>query len=167
LRAALAAAPAATSAPAGAHPLALVAWLGGAAGLTAAAVRVVHSFDHGTWLVAYLLLVGCVAPALLAAGERRLLAAPSRGAWPAAGLWLAGVATVPTGVLADARILVCAGALCLILSLLALSDRAFAAGAPHATDRRNALLAAHGALIAAMAASTVIGVLLAWDQPWL
>jgi hypothetical protein len=160
-------APAPNSLLASVHPLALVAWLGGVAGLIAAVVRLFHPYDHGIWLVAYLLLVGCLAPALFAAGERRLLAAPLRDARPAAVLWLAGVAAVPAGVLADARILVCAGAVCLIVSLLILRDRAFASGARPAPDRSGPALIAHGLLIVAMAVSTGIGVVLAWDQPWL
>jgi hypothetical protein len=149
------------------HPLTLVALLGGVAGLMAVVVRLVHSFDHGIWLVAYLLLVGCLAPGLLAAGERRLLATPLRDARAPAVLWLVGVAAVPAGVLADARILVCAGAVCLIVSLLTLRDRAFGGGATPAPDRSRPALAAHGLLIVAMAVSTGIGVLLAWDQPWM
>ena len=67
-----------TGSSAGRHPLAIVAGLGAAAGAGAAATRAVISFEHGIWLVAYLLLVGCLAPALISAGERRLLGASQR-----------------------------------------------------------------------------------------
>jgi hypothetical protein len=70
-------------------------------------------------------------------------------------------------VLGDARILVCLGAVCLILALLALLERAFAGGAEPAGERRRAELMAHAAVILAMAVSTGIGVLLAWGRPWL
>jgi hypothetical protein len=169
IRTAAAFAPARAAAPGAAHPLAVVACLGGAAGLAAIAIRLAHDFDHGIWLVAYLLLVGCLAPALLAIGERRLLADPlaGDGARSAAALWLAGVVMVPAGVLADARILVCLGAVCLVLALLALLERAFAGGAAPARGRRRAELTAHAVVILAMAVSTGIGVLLAWGRPWL
>jgi hypothetical protein len=151
------------------HPLVLVAGVAGLAGLLVAAARVAEPFDHGIWLVAYLLLVGALAPALLAAGERRLLAYPltGGGAGTAARLWAAGVAAVPAGVLADARILVCAGALCLIASLFLLAGRAFRGRAAPRRGRVRAELAAHAAVIVLMAVSTGIGVLLAWGRPWL
>jgi hypothetical protein len=164
-----AAAPARAAATGAAHPLTLVAGLGGAAGLAAIAVRLAYDFENGIWLVAYLLLVGFIAPALLAVGERRLLVDPlaGDGARSAAALWLAGVVMVPAGVLADARILVCLGAVCLILSLLGLAERAFTGGATPARERTRSELAAHAAVILVMAASTGIGVLLAWGRPWL
>ncbi len=151
------------------QPLALVAAAGGAAGLGAVVARLAADFEHGVWLIAYLLLVGALAPALLAAGERRLLAAPpaDRGARRLAGLWLAGVVAVPAGVLGDARLLVCAGAACLIAALALLAARAFAGRAPAAAGRRRLELGAHAALLVAIALSTGIGVALAWGQPWL
>lgn len=151
------------------HPLALIGAAGGAAGITALAVRLATPFDHGIWLVAYLLLVGCIAPLLLAAGERRLLAAPiaDEGAGTAAALWLCGVLAVPAGVLGDARVLVWAGALALAAALALLARRAYGGAAPPAPGRGRAALLGHGAMIASMAASTAIGVALAWDYPWL
>lgn len=151
------------------QPLALVAALGAAAGLVAIAARVAAESEHGIWLIAYLLLVGALAPALIARGERRLLAAPlaGRGARLIAGLWLAGVAAVPAGVLGDARILVCVGATCLFVALALLAARAFAGRAAPAPARGRLELGAHAALLIAIAVSTGIGVALAWGQPWL
>jgi hypothetical protein len=147
----------------------LVAGLGGGAGLAATVTRLAVEFDHGIWLVAYLVLVGCLAPALLYAGESRLLLRPASGrsASSAAALWLAGVIAVPAGVLGQSRILVCAGAACLIAALVLLVDRAFTGGAIPAPERSPTVLAAHALTIAVMAVSTGIGVLLAWSYPWL
>jgi hypothetical protein len=159
-----------TGSSAGRHPLAIVASLGGAAGAAAAVTRAAISFEHGIWLVAYLLLVGCLAPALISAGERRLLVAPQRtdqGAATAAALWLAGVAAVPVGVLGQARLFVCAGAICLIGSLTLLSHRAFVSGPTAPTERSRLQLAAHALTLVVMAVSTGIGVALAWGYPWL
>jgi hypothetical protein len=161
--------PARAAATGTAHPLTLVAGLGAAAGLAAIAARLANDFENGIWLVAYLLLVGSLAPALLAIGERRLLAAPlaGDGARSAAVLWLAGVVLVPAGVFVDARLLVCVGAVSLILALLVLVERAFGGGATPAGERARAELAAHAVVILVMAVSTGIGVLLAWGRPWL
>ena len=132
-------------------------------------VRSATAFDHGIWLVAYLFLVGCAAPWLLAVGERRVLRGAERGfgVEAVAGLWLWGTIAVPAGVLAEVRILVVAGAVGLVTSLTLLVVRAFAGSADPAPGRSVPGLAAHAALILAMAVSTVIGVLLAWSYPWL
>jgi hypothetical protein len=150
------------------HPLALVAVVGAAAGLIAAAIRLADDFDHGIWLIAYLLLVGSLAPALLSAGERRVLAASSRGAGASrvALLWLAGVVAVPAGVLGQARIVVCAGALCLFAALALLTRRAFSRRRVPAPACPSFVVAGHALMIAVMGASTAIGVVLAWSYPW-
>lgn len=166
---AVAAEPARASRPSRPQPLALVAALGAAAGLVAVAARIATSFEHGIWLIAYLLLVGALAPALLARGERRLLAAPLEGAGARllAGLWLAGVIAVPAGVLGSARLLVCAGAACLLAALAILAARAFGGQAVPAAARGRVDATIHVALLIAIAASTAIGVALAWGEPWL
>lgn len=156
--------------PSAGHPLAIVAGLGGVAGVTAAGARIAINFEHGIWLVAYLLLVGCLAPILLSVGERWLLSAPQRtreGAATAALLWMAGVIAVPVGVLGEVRLFVCVGAICLIGSLGLLSRRAFFSGAADAVDRSRPRLAAHALTLTVMAISTGIGVFLAWGYPWL
>lgn len=150
------------------HPLVVVAGFGGVAGLVAAVIRTAIGFDHGIWLVAYLVLVGFLAPTLLCRGERRVLAqpGPDQGARLVAALWLAGVIAVPAGVLGQARVLVCAGAVCLLAALVLLVDRAYAGGATPAPERSRTELTAHGLTIAVMTVSTGIGVLLAWSYPW-
>lgn len=156
--------------PSARHPLAIVAGLGAAAGVTAAGARIATDFEHGIWLVAYLLLVGCLAPTLLSVGERWLLSGPQRaheGASTAAVLWMTGLIAVPVGVLGEVRLFVCAGAICLIASLVLLSRRAFFGDPRGAVERSRPKLAAHALTIMVMAVSTGIGVALAWDYPWL
>ena len=135
-----------------------------AAGLTAAGLRAAIPFDHGIWLVAYLLLVGFLAPFALGAGQAALLEgrAAKRGTDRQALLWAFGTVAVPAGVLADSRLPVLAGGLALLVALL------WMAPAPLGGRRlRPALAYAHLGLVAFMAASVVVGVALAWDTPWL
>lgn len=153
--------------PSARHPLAIVAGLGAAAGVTAAGARIATDFEHGIWLVAYLLLVGCLAPTLLSVGERWVLSGAHEGASTAAFLWMAGVIAVPVGVLGEARLFVCAGALCLIASLVLLSRRAFFGDPTGAVERSRPRLAAHALTLTVMTISTGIGLVLAWGYPWL
>ena len=158
------------------HPLRRCALLGALAATFTVLLLIAAPFDHGVWLLAYLLLVGFAAPLLLAAGEGRLLAEPldGNGADRLAGAWLAGMILVPAGVLLDVRLPVVVGALALLVALWSMTQRAFAAGArpapaasPQARRKQAGARRAHAALIAFMAVSTLVGVLLAWDSPWL
>jgi hypothetical protein len=144
------------------------------ASLTAAAIaltiRISEPFDHGTWLVAYLVLVGFLAQLLLGLGQAALLAAgglpaPARGVRLAqAALWNLGVIAVPLGVLADSRLAVVAGSVSLLASLVSFwktvrptlpgSARPARLGWPYAL------------LLLAMTASTLTGTALVWDIPW-
>jgi hypothetical protein len=92
-----------TAAGVRARPFSLLASLSLAAAAVAAVVRAVAPFDHGIWLVAYLLLVGFLAQVLLAAGQdslyRRAGRLPGgRLVRMEAVLWNAGVVFVPLGV---------------------------------------------------------------------
>lgn len=140
------------------QPLGACALVGAIATVAAIVVRLVTPFEHGIWLVAYLLLVGTVAPYLLAAGQQRLGVAVDRRSVAEAGAWLAAVVLVPAGVLLDARLLVVAGGSALLACLASLAHRSL----PGARRRL-----AHAAIIAFMAASTFVGIALAWDRPWL
>jgi len=151
-----------------AHPLRVCALLGAVATAFAIALGVATPFDHGIWLIAYLLLVGFAAPWLLAAGETRLLDDPAgNGADLQAGAWLAGMIAVPAGVLLEVRLLVVVGAAALLVALVSLTRRAFATGAHPLPGAAPGARRIHAALIAFMALSTAVGVLLAWDTPWL
>lgn len=140
-----------------------------AAGLVAC-LRLVVPFDHGTWLVAYLALVGFAAQALLSAGRERLLAIggpiPRSAPRVAAqlGLWNAGVLAVPLGVFLDARLAIVLGAVTLLTAL-----GSFASVAQESTGHAAGERLRYGyiALVVLMACSVSVGVILGWDRPWL
>jgi hypothetical protein len=141
------------------------AWLSLAAALVAAAARAIEPFEHGIWLVAYLFLVGFLAQLLLARGQGDALVASRSGASTAA-FWNAGVVAVPLGVLVGVRLFVVLGSVALLTALngfwqasrLCRSDSSTASGSQGI---------AYKALIITMAASVVVGTVLAWDIPWL
>ncbi|MGI8631507.1 MAG: hypothetical protein ACR2NA_03025 [Solirubrobacterales bacterium] len=148
-----------------AHPLRIVALGGLGAGVIALTIRLSMFFDRGSWLVAYLLLVGFLAPLLLARGQRRLDPYGECESLQAA-LWALGVVAVPAGVFADARLLVVVGAVALWGSLAVMAQAAFA---PARAEARTAVPHRwpHPFLMAVMAISAGIGLALAWDRPWI
>jgi hypothetical protein len=142
-----------------------------AAASVALAARVADPFAHGTWLVAYLVLVGFLAQLLLGLGQGALLSAgglsvpPRRVRLAQTLLWNFGVVAVPVGVLAETRLAVVAGSVSLIAALasLASTTRLRLAGA---RAHRSGLGWAYAVLLATMMVSTLIGTALAWDIPW-
>jgi hypothetical protein len=153
------------------RPFAACAWLSLAAALVAAAARAIEPFEHGIWLVAYLFLVGFLAQALLGRGQATApLASPSGARTPPIRaqvvFWNAGVVAVPLGVIVGTRALVALGSIAVLIAL-----RAFwRASGPRHSDSRTASGSrgiAYAGLILAMAASVLVGTVLAWDIPWL
>lgn len=146
-------------------PLASLAAAGVVAG-----VRLATPFDHGSWLVAYLFLVGFAAQALLNAGQARLRTIGGRtpGSSPGVAvqlaLWNAGVLAVPLGVFLDARLVIVLGAVALLTALLSSASVALGSAARRAGKR---LRHSYIALLALLACSVVVGVVLGWDRPWL
>jgi hypothetical protein len=137
----------------------------------ALAIRVLEPFDHGTWLVAYLVLVGFLAQLLLGRGQAGLVAGgglppPPRGVRLAqALLWNFGVITVPVGVLAETRLAVMVGSVSLLVALASLWETARPA-LPGSDARPTRRGWAYALLLLAMTASTIVGTALAWDIPW-
>ena len=136
------------------------------AALVAAILGVVEPFTNAAWLVAYLFLVGFLAQVLLGRGQDVLV----RGRHPVptsiqAALWNGGVVAVPAGVFLDARLLVVIGAIALLSALVSFWRETKPIGSPG--ERPAGLSAAYAVLIVVMAASTFIGVALAWERPWL
>ena len=137
----------------------------------AIAVLVSEPFDHGGWLVAYLVLVGFLAQLLLAHGQAALLsaaglAAPPREAQLAqALLWNLGVVAVPVGVLAEAKLAVVIGSVSLIVALASLRRTVQPALSGPGTNRGWLSLGYVGLLVV-MTASVFVGTALAWDTPW-
>jgi hypothetical protein len=143
-------------------------WLLGAVGV--AVWRAAETFEHGIWLVAYLVLVGFAAQLLIGRGQAKLrwragLAAPRRTTRGVElGLWNLGVVVVPVGVFLDTRLAVLFGTVVLLAALA--SFLRSVRGALEA-GRDGVLGRAYLALLAFMAASAVTGLALAWDTPWL
>ena len=87
--------------------------------LSAIVTRIFVTFDHGIWLIAYLLLVGTVAQYLLVRGQMWLVPdVHRRVAGLEASLWTTGVVVVPLGVLLGVRLLVVVGSIVLLGALL-------------------------------------------------
>lgn len=133
------------------------------AGGVVAAVNSAAPFTHGSWLAAYLVLVGGTAQILLAGGYAALVA-PHRACGQSRSrllLWNFGSLAVPGGVLADTAAGVTAGSVALLCAL-ALFARAVS-GAPRARA------IAYVALVVSLGASVIVGSALADAAPggWL
>jgi hypothetical protein len=132
------------------------------AGGLVAAVDSAAPFAHGSWLAAYLVLVGGVAQLALGLGPL-LLPAPtfSRSLGRAQlALWNAGTAIVAVGVLTDASAVVVIGS---VLVLAALG--CFARGAGPAREPGRGRVLAYRLVIAVLAVSVVIGIALSGGSP--
>jgi hypothetical protein len=139
------------------------------AGGAVAAVNSAAPFGHGSWLAAYLVLVGGVSQVVLGAGRLALRAPRPTPALLRAQLvlWNLGSLAVPAGVLADAPTLVTVGSVALLCALAL-----FAAGAAGASGvRREARVRAvvYLTIVVGLAASVVVGSALAGAVPgaWL
>lgn len=136
------------------------------AAIVATGVALLWPYPHAAWLVAYLVLVGFAAHALLARGQTALLSSRGRANTQLqAALWNAGVIAVPFGVFANARLFVVAGGLSLLAALVDFWRTA--APIRPGSSRSLRLQAGYVVLIAVMAISTLVGIGLAWHRPWL
>jgi hypothetical protein len=136
------------------------------AGGGVAAVNSAAPFGHGSWLAAYLVLVGGVSQIVLRTGQL-VLGAPllNRAVPPTQlALWNLGSLAVPAGVLADVSLLVTAGSVAL-LAALAL----FAVGSGGMRREARARSALYLAIVVGLAVSVVVGSALADAAPgvWL
>ena len=148
----------------------LFAGLAGAFTLAAAMVAAARSqqpFDHGWWLVAYLLLVGGLSQLIFGAGQFALGAASARPRVLAGELvfWNLGALLVPVGVFAGAPVVVAIGSIVLLAAL------ALFAAATNVQSRRRARdhlfwLYAYRAVVIFLAGSVVVGTGLADALPW-
>jgi hypothetical protein len=133
------------------------------AGGVVAAVNSAAPFTHGSWLAAYLVLVGGVAQVLLASGR----AAIGSGSGRQLGrlmLWNFGSLAVPAGVLSDTTAWVTFGSVALLWALALCAPAGF-----HPAPGRRARAVAYLALVVSLAASVVVGSVLADAAPggWL
>lgn len=132
------------------------------AGGFVAAVNGASSFAHGSWLAAYLVLVGGVAQLLLGVGSLALPAPTDSTVLTRAqlGLWNAGTLAVAGGVLADLFGVVLAGS-ALIVGALGCFARG---GGPVREPGRTGVLA-YRFLIALLVVSVVVGGVLTRTGP--
>jgi hypothetical protein len=147
------------------------AFLAAASGLivgggAVAAVNSAAPFAHGSWLAAYLVLVGGVSQVVLGAGRLALRAprpTPARLRTQLV-LWNLGSLAVPAGVLSDAPTLVTVGSVALLWALALFAAEAIGV---RREVRRRAVV--YLAIVVGLAASVVVGSLLAGAVPgaWL
>lgn len=128
------------------------------AGIAVAAVRAVVPFAHGWWLVAYLVLVGGLAQALLGEGAPRASSAVTR--WQL-GLWNSGTVAVAVFDVLGAPGGVLIGSVALLAGLVLFTREAVGVRAAP-PGRRTALFLL---LVAFLAVSVVVGSYLAYALP--
>jgi hypothetical protein len=136
------------------------------AGGAVAAVNSAAPFGHGSWLAAYLVLVGGVSQVVLGAGRLALRAPRPTPALLRAQLvlWNLGSLAVPAGVLADAPALVTVGSVALLWALAL-----FASGASGLRREVRVRAVVYLTIVVGLAASVVVGSALAGAVPgaWL
>ena len=135
--------------------------------VVAVLTRLTHSYEHGIWLIAYLVLVGTAAQYLLVRGQSVL--APDtrpRTLGEEAALWVIGVVTVPLGVFLDSRILIAIGSITLLYALFLFwrATRPEIMARLRGTGARGAY--AYIGLLIFMTVSVFVGMGLASDVPW-
>ena len=135
------------------------------AAVLVAGAALIAPFDHGTWLVAYLVLVGFAAQALLGRGQAALATDRPAASTAQLTLWNTGVVAVPAGVFLNARSLVVLGALALLAGLVSFSRRTNPVR--RARFGPSVLPIAYALLTGLMAISAFIGIALAWHRPWI
>jgi hypothetical protein len=136
------------------------------AGGAAAAVNSAAPFGHGSWLAAYLVLVGGVSQVVLGIGSLALHP-QNPGRRMRRGqivLWNLGSVTVPAGVLTDAPTLVTIGSIALLGALML-----FATGARGRRDGVRGRTVVYLTIVVGLAVSVVVGSALADAAPgaWL
>lgn len=127
-------------------------------------VRAATFFENGIWLIAFLLLVGCVAQMLLALGQAALRPEGAGRARIAAEacLWNAGSVLVPLGTLTGGKAGVVIGSLSLVAALFL-----FARSALESPSGAQPLWSLYWVFILFMAVSVLTGIGLSWSEPWL
>ncbi len=126
-----------------------------------AAVSRPTDFVAGSWVAAYLVLVGGVAQILLGVGQAALTTQPVRDSTAAAEavLWNVGVIATIGGTLASAPALTTIGGLATAAALLA-----FLVAVRRQGDREIRLALAFQALVTVVLLSVPIGLTLAWTR---
>ncbi len=125
-------------------------WAG--AGGVVAAVNSAAPFDHGSWLAAYLVLVGGLSQASLGVGVQLVHAtgSPAHVAYTRLALWNLGTVVVPAGVLSTDPDLVSAGSFVMLAALVS-----FSSAAVNPQVRGRTLV--YQLVVAALAGSVLVG----------
>ena len=146
------------------HPQFVVAAVGTAYVLAGAGVAVAggtSQVEHGSWLVAYLALVGGIAQTLLGLGALRLERSATPTMPPATRrglvLWNLGVPLVPIGVLSATPVWVGVGGVLELFALCVLGTAAIATAARARPAVEFPLVVAYLVLVVGLALSVVIG----------
>jgi hypothetical protein len=132
------------------------------AGGLVAAVNSAAPFEHGSWLAAYLVLVGGVSQAVLCGG-RLALPAPRRSVrleYTQLGLWNAGTAAVAVGVFTDVAAVVLVGSVIVLAAL-----GCFALGGGPARPGAEGRVILYRLVVVGLAISVVVGSALADAAP--
>lgn len=144
-----------------ATPFVVVAGTSIVAGGLVAAVTGPTDFDKGSWLAAYLVLVGGVALIGLGVGQAVFARRPPASSVIAAelALWILSAAAVVVGTLAELVVLTIVGGL-LLLGVLVV----FVAAVSERSGIGGRLIWVYRAVIAVLVVSIPIGLLLAWQR---
>jgi len=146
--------------PAAALPFLVVGAVAVVAGGVVAAVTRPTGFEQGSWVAAYLVLVGGVG--LMALGTGQALLAPSAPERSVAGGqlagWLVSAALVVMGTLASTPVVTAAGG----LSLMAVLG-SFVASV-RGSSARGALIWCYRAVLVVLLVSIPVGLVLAWQR---
>jgi hypothetical protein len=131
-----------------------------AGGICAAVTRPTH-FELGSWLAAFLVLVGGVATIVLGSGQAWMAAEPpqDRAVQAELATWSLGVAGTIVGSLAAVPVVTTLGA---VATVVALGLFLLGVRRPHAGVRWP--LVAYRALTTIVLVSTPVGVVLAWAR---
>jgi hypothetical protein len=132
------------------------------AGGLVAAVNSAAPFAHGSWLAAYLVLVGGVSQSVLCGG-RFVLPAPRGSArleYVQLGLWNAGTAAVAVGVFTDAGVIVVVGSAIVLAAL-----GCFAVGGGRGQPGARGHMILYRLVIVVLAISVLVGSMLGGAAP--
>jgi hypothetical protein len=131
-----------------------------AGGICAAVTRPTH-FELGSWLAAFLVLVGGVATIVLGAGQAWMAAEPpqDRAVQAELAAWSLGVAGTIVGSLTAVPVVTTLGAVATVVAL-----GLFLAGVRRADAGVRWPLVAYRALTTIVLVSTPVGVVLAWAR---
>ena len=129
------------------------------AGGLAAAVTGPTEWDHGSWVAAFLVLVGGVAQIGIAAGQSELTPSPPTPRFAAleCALWNVAGLTVIAGTLLASPLTVTIGSVVLVAALVLATVAVRGAG-------RSWLLLPYRALLVLLLVSTPIGIALSWAR---